>query len=108
MCEFQSLYYNDDGYVVQCKDCQYYQLGFGSTMLSLSPRDFNTLSKIVSSKYHENYFDFSEHVRNVTIPTPSHNVFMLLTKEEANRFHEILEAADIEARAQQLFAMFQG
>ncbi len=48
-----------------------------------------------------------KHARNVVIPTPSHNVFMLLTKEEANRFHEILEAADTEAKAQQLLAMFQ-
>ena len=107
MCEFRSLYYDDDGYVVQCKDCNYYQLGFGSTMLSLSPDDFETLGKVVRHKYNEIDFGLSESIRNVVIPTPSHNVFLLLTKEEANRFHEILEAADNEAKAQQMLAMFQ-
>jgi hypothetical protein len=107
MCEFLSLYYKDDGYVVQCKDCSYYQLAFGSTMLSLSPEDFEMLTRVVRNKFNEIDFNFSENARNVVIPTPSHGLFMLLTKEEANRFHEILEAADTEAKAQQMLAMFQ-
>jgi len=108
MCEFRSLYYGDDGYVVQCKDCNYYQLAFGSTMLSVSPKDFETLSDVVKNKYNEIDLDFAENSRNIVIPTPSYGICMLLTKEEANRFHEILEAADTEGKVQQIMALLQG
>lgn len=106
MCEFQSLYYDDDGYVVVCKDCGYYQLAFGSTMLSLSAEDYIKLCKIVRNKY--NYVDFtaSENTRNVVIPTPSQGLYLLLTRNEANRLYEILEEADTEEKARSLMALF--
>lgn len=106
MCEFRSLYYSDNGYVVQCKDCGYYQVSFGNTMLSLSTADYSALYKVVQSK--RNYIDFAsfENTRNIVIPTPSQGFFMMLTKEETDRFHQMLEAADTEEKAQQLMAMF--
>jgi len=107
MCEFRSLYYNDDGYVVQCKDCGYYQLAYGNTMLSLSGEDFRKMRSIVKMKQMEVDFAASENTRNVVIPTPSPGQYLLLTKEESNRFHEILEAADNEEKAQELIALFQ-
>jgi hypothetical protein len=106
MCEFQSLYYSDDGYVVQCKDCGYYQLAFGNTMLSLSAEEYIALCKMVKNKRNDIDYTSFENTRNIVIPTPSQSLFLLLTKEEANRFHKILEAADTEEKAQQLMALF--
>lgn len=106
MCAFQSLYYSDDGYVVQCKDCGHYQLGFGTMMLSLSRNDFTTLRKIVKCKYQETNIACTENARNIVIPTPSQSSCLLLTREESDRFHEILEAADTEEKAQEMIALF--
>ncbi|KAA5532730.1 hypothetical protein F0919_18290 [Taibaiella lutea] len=106
MCEFQSLYYSDDGYVAQCKDCGYYQVAFGNTMLSLSTKDYITLRKVVKKKCNDIDYASFENTRNIVIPTPSAGLFILLTKEEVNSFHRILEAADTEEKAQQLMALF--
>jgi hypothetical protein len=40
VCNFQSLYMNDDGYVVRCKECGPYQLGFSSALLTLLKKNF--------------------------------------------------------------------
>ena len=106
MCEFQSLYYEDDGYVVHCKDCGYYQVAFGNTMLSLSPDDYIALTKVVKRKHYNVDFSASENTRNVVIPTPSQGMYLLLTKNEATRLHEILEEADTEEKAQTLINLF--
>lgn len=106
MCEFQSLYYNDDGYVVRCKDCGYYQLAFGTMMLSLSGMDYETLCKVVKKKHGEIDFAASEHTRNVVVATPSQGLYMLLTREESNRLHDILEAADSEEKAREIMNLF--
>jgi hypothetical protein len=106
MCEFQSLYFNDDGYVVRCKQCGYYQLAFGSTMLTLAKKDFEAICKMIRHKCNEADFSVSEHSKCVVIPTPSYGMYMLLTKNEANRFNEILEEADNEEKAQCLLSLF--
>lgn len=106
MCEFQSLYFNDDGYVVRCKQCGCYQLAFGSTMLTLTKKGFETFCKMVKHKCNERDFLFSEHSKCVVIPTPSNGVYMLLTKNEVNQLNEILEEADNEEKAQCLLSLF--
>lgn len=106
MCEFQSLYYDDDGYVVQCKDCGYYQVAFGTMLLSLSSHDYQILCSVVKSKQGEIDFAASDNTRNVVISTPSQGQYMLLTRPESNRLHEILEAADTEEKTKQLMALF--
>jgi hypothetical protein len=106
MCEFQSLYFNNDGYVVRCKQCGHYQIAFGSTMLTLVKKDFEAICKMVKYKSSEKDSSFSEHSKCVVIPTPSYGLHMLLTKNEANRFNEILEEADNEAKALCLLSLF--
>ena len=106
MCEFQSLYFNDDGYVVRCRHCEHYQLAFGSTMLTLEQKDFEAICKMVKDKSSEEDFSFPKHSKCVVIPTPYYGLYMLLTKNEANRFNEILEEADNEAKALCLLSLF--
>jgi hypothetical protein len=106
MCQFQSLYFDDDGYVVRCKQCDHYQIAFGSTMLTLAQKDFETICQIVKHKCAEENFEFAGHAKCIIIPTPSGGVHLLLTKEEANRFNDILEEADNEAKAQCLISLF--
>jgi hypothetical protein len=107
MCEFESLYFNDDGYVVRCKKCGYYQLAFGTIMLTLTKKDFETMRNVVQQKCNEGDFSLCEHSKCVCIPTPSTGMYMLLTKNEAKRFNEILEEADNEEKAKSLLNLFK-
>lgn len=107
MCRFQSLYFNDDGYVVYCKQCNRYQLAFGSTLLTLKPHDFIVFCNVVKTKCREeNDLSGAEHSKTVVIPAPCDGMYMLLTKKEAHLFHRILEEADTEMKTQQLLGLF--
>lgn len=105
-CEYQSLYYGDDGYVVRCRKCGYYQVAFISTMLTLTVADFHALRELVKQKCHEADVSFAEHSKSVVLQTPSQQVCLLLTRKEALNFCDILEEADTEARTQSLLGLF--
>ncbi|MES2851215.1 MAG: DUF6686 family protein [Bacteroidota bacterium] len=106
MCEFQSLYFGDDGYVVRCNKCGHYQVAFASSMLNLTVEDFKKIRSVVKQKN-----DQPDHYNNPTakaivVPTPSKGIYMLLTKNETTRLYEILEEADNEEKALELMGLF--
>lgn len=105
-CEYQSLYYGDEGYVVKCRKCGYYQVAFISTMLTLTGDDFQVLRELVKQKCSEADLSFSEQSKSVVLQTPSQRVCLLLTRKEALVFFDILEEADNEARTQSLLSLF--
>jgi len=107
MCEFQSLYYDDDGYVVHCRDCGCYQLAYGNTMLSLDAAAYEALCLAVKKKYRNVDFSASGNTRNIVIPAPAKGLYLLLTRQEAFRLQEILEEADTERMTQSLLALFR-
>ncbi|MBI3883600.1 MAG: hypothetical protein HY305_05135 [Sphingobacteriales bacterium] len=106
MCAFQSLYFDDDGYVVRCPQCSMFQVAFSSSMLTLSEEDFEALRKVVAYKCNQQEDAFSKNTKSVLLPTPSYGMYILLTKAEANRFNEILEEADNEMKALLLLSLF--
>ena len=106
MCEFQSLYFGDDGYVVKCNQCGHYQFAFLSTMLTLTEADFQHIAQLVKSKCDDETYALAEHSKSVVIPMPVYGIYMLLTKNEARRFCEILEEADNEEKALNLMSLF--
>lgn len=106
MCEYQSLYFNDDGYVIRCKQCGHYQLAFSSTLLVLTDDAFHDFCKLVKFKCAEMDCSASGYSKSLVLPTPSPGVCMLLTRTEVSRFGEILEVADNEMKALTLISMF--
>lgn len=106
MCEFDSLYNGDEGYVIRCKQCGNYQLAFLSTVLTLSENNFESLCKLVNHKCRQVNNTVSDNRKNVAIQTPAEGVFILLTANEVKRFRKILEQADNEVKALSLISMF--
>lgn len=106
MCKYDSLYFGDDGYVVNCKKCGNYQVAFISTLLTLSQNDFDTLRKLISYKCNKEYFTLTETAKCVVVPTPCQGICMILTKSEVIRFNEILEEADNEMKVLSLLSLF--
>jgi hypothetical protein len=105
MCQFQSLYYSNHGYVVRCGECACFQIAVGTTMLTLNEEDFGMLLSIVEYKCKE-ASGSSPLLRNIIIPTIASEVCLLLTSEEAHRFLYMLDQADSELRYNSLRGLF--
>jgi hypothetical protein len=106
MCEFQSLYFGDDGYVVRCKQCGHHQMAFASSMLNLTGEDFKKAFSQVRHKNEEEDVYNTPSVKSIVLHTPSKGIYLLLTKAEAKRLYEILEEADNEEQALALLSLF--
>lgn len=105
-CEFQSLYFGDDGYVVRCKNCGHYQLAFLCIMITLKAENFSAFCRMIIQRSKETNQACAEHSKCVLIETPASNVSFILTKGEADRFAEILEQAGDEMKALSLLQLF--
>lgn len=106
MCEYQSLYYGDDGYIVRCKHCDYYQLAFISTMVTITGTEFEALCQLVRTRCSEEDSVFTADTRSIILTLPNRGICMLLTRAEANRFNKILEETDNEIKSQELIDLF--
>lgn len=106
-CEFQSLYYGEDGYIVRCNQCGHYQLAFISTMLVLQEADFYIFCKQVKYKASQLYSDVSRHSKIIMVATPSQDVHLVLTPFELERLYRALEEADSELKALELLYLFK-
>lgn len=106
-CDFQSLYYGEEGYVVRCKQCAHYQVAFISTMLTLSEADFYLFYKQVKNKVFQSYSDINQDAKIIMIGTPSQDVHLILTPIELMRLYKIMEEADSEIKVQELLCLFK-
>ena len=106
MCEFQTLYFEDDGYVVRCKQCGHYQLGFGTIMFTLPGNEFREFCKTVKHKCTEAECIASPHKKKVILQTPSPGICLLLTHFENRHFSKILDQADSEEKALEIMNLF--
>lgn len=104
-CEFQSLFFGDEGYIVRCKRCNHIQVAFICILTTLGVDEFQKLRQLVL-KMVEEEAPYAGNGKCMIIPTPNRGTCFLLTKDELYRFAEILEVADNEARAQSLISLF--
>ena len=106
MCRYQSLYMSETGYIVCCKECGHYQVAYLSTMLTLSPNDFQVFCKKVKTLCDKSDDSYPENTKCVFVPTPTEGNYVLLTRKEALQLNIILEEADNEMKAQSLLSLF--
>ncbi|MFT4095132.1 MAG: hypothetical protein QM640_15990 [Niabella sp.] len=106
-CDFQSLYYGEEGYIVRCKRCGHFQIAFISTMLTLNEEDFAMFYKQVTCKASQSYSNINQDSKIIMLGTPSREVHIILTPVELTRLYRIMEAADSEIKAQELLCLFK-
>lgn len=112
MCEFQRLAFSEHGYVVRCRECDHYQLGFGTTMLTLSDEDFKMLHYNVLQK-HETVcaeaacLQHHSETKSVVITTPFTGMCMVITRKELKHLYNIMEIADNEIQALSMLELFK-
>jgi len=106
-CDFQSLYYGEEGYVVRCRQCGHYQVAFISTMLTLNEADFFVFCKQVKYRALQSYSHVNQDSKIIMIATPSQEVQLILTPGELVMLYKALEEADSEKKAQELLCLFR-
>lgn len=106
-CDFESLYYGEEGYVVRCKQCGHYQVAFISTMLTLHEEAFKDFYRQVKCKALQAYSNINQDSKIIIIPTPSRDVQVILTPLELMRLYHVMEEADTELKTREMFYLFK-
>lgn len=108
MCDFDTLYFGNDGYVARCKECERFQIAFGTSVLTLNQLEFEAMTRQINSKLIAAQNDISGCCKNILLVTPSQYVQMCVTKDEALRFQKMMEDADTEMQTLAMLKMFEG
>jgi len=106
MCRFKNWYQDESGYIIQCEDCRHFQVSFGTSMLTLDEMQYSEFLKIVTAKKMDHVQMHNPDCKCIILPTPSHNIHLILTENELLHLHEMVQAADIEIKTQQLISLF--
>lgn len=106
MCNFKSWFFDDNGYVIECKECNYLRVCFGNTMLTLTKRDYHSFSDLVFWKKESHVSMQDIDTKCIVLATPCKSVQMILSERELIQLYEMLQHADIEIRTQQLLDLF--
>ncbi|HTN36708.1 MAG TPA: DUF6686 family protein [Arachidicoccus sp.] len=107
MCDFTNLYSEENGFVLRCKHCESYQIGYGGLMLSLNSIDYMRFCELLQYLSGKELPFEAMQSRNIVIPTPYAGVNFLLCQQEIRTLHQILAAAENEKLAQSMLALFR-
>lgn len=106
MCEFDELYFSREGYVIYCKECHYYQVCYGTAVLTLTGADlaalYHSLGDLMS--VHQDCSD--DELKQILVPTPYEGAHLLLSVRELNQFHTMLDQVSDEVAALSMIALF--
>lgn len=106
MCNFKNWYYDDNGYVVQCLACNFYRMGFGSTLLTLTEKDYQFFFKLVCNTKEAHIAMHDVGIKCILLPTPCKSIHIMLNETELNELYSMMQEADIEMKTQQLLDLF--
>ncbi len=106
MCQFKHWFFDDNGYVVQCEACGYFQLSFGTTMLTLDNTNYTAFVKLVATTKESHVPMKDKNVKCIVLPTPSTCIHNIFTENEFEHLHSMLQEADTEIKTHQLLSLF--
>jgi hypothetical protein len=93
-CEYNTLHHCEHGYVIQCKNCGSYQVAFGNMMLKLMPEEYQAFKDYLQKQYKKGLTDEPQ-TKNIQIPTDSHRVAMIFSRQEAEKLLDLLLQAQL-------------
>lgn len=99
MCNYQTLYHGNAGYVIRCQQCKGLQLAFGTTVISFNLEEFEYFTRMVTRLADDHKYS-SENEKAICLPLPADHVMMLLTPKE------IASLSDMTAEVQALLMTY--
>jgi len=106
MCDFNNLSSNENGFILRCRQCGYYQLGFAGIMLSLNIEDYDKFCRLINYLSEKAVPEDKWSSRHIVIPTPYYGVNLLLCKNEIDDLQMLISTAESEQVAQSMMALF--
>jgi hypothetical protein len=106
MCNFKSWYFDDNGYVIECMECNYLRVCFSSTMLTLKPADYRAFYDLVCWKKETHIPVQDENTKCIVLATSCKSVQIILSEKELCDVYDMLQHADVEIRTQGLLDLF--
>jgi hypothetical protein len=108
MCRYQTLYLNEQtGYAVRCKECEKIQIAYGNVVMTFERSDFDVFHGWVKKIRLDQQQPVSRTARTIMIPSPGHEIQLLLSFSELNDFSEMLDATDSELQSLELLKLFE-
>lgn len=107
MCQYQTCYHDESkGYIIQCEECRRLQMGYGNMMIGFNPQEFEAFCKLVGELYDQPLPAERKHLKYIVIPVPAERIRLLLSRNELNELHSMLEAACNEISARKMMKLF--
>lgn len=106
MCEFEELYFSREGYVVYCRECRYYQVCYGTAVLTLTGADVGALYRSLGELLEAHKDCCDEELKQIIVKTPYEGAHLLLSVRELTQFHAILDGVSDEVAALSMIALF--
>lgn len=94
MCKHKLLAHNHSGYVLFCKGCGRYQLAFGTSLITLEPKEYESFCEHVSGLAENSTYTGFEKEKQVCINIFSPNAMMVLNNKELRRLNILLDEAE--------------
>jgi hypothetical protein len=105
MCEYKTLHYNENGYVVKCHQCSHIQTAFGNIAVCHTEEEFHSFKSSISDFCSQNKIRLScPNFKNITIATPAANVKLLVNAKEIMQLNDLLQEADFALQIEKLIA----
>jgi len=106
MCNFQNLYLENNCFVVRCKNCQSYQIGFSTSIFNCTREDFYAFMNMASRRLAIEQDNSDDYAKTIVLPTPYFGVSLFLSKRELAQLCRILDQAENEENVQSLMSLF--
>jgi hypothetical protein len=92
-CHYEILAHNTNGYIVFCLDCNNYQLGFGTTVLTLSGTELTQFRHKVYQLKTEANKNGTPDQKTIRVPLGVARIRMALTTGEASQLLLLIDEA---------------
>ncbi len=93
MCQFKSILNTEDGYIVRCNHCKYFNIGFGTNVLSMTFDQFFDFSQTIDEYYEIHKYTDCPHRKIIQIPTIVRSIILLYSFNELAKLKEMLGTA---------------
>ncbi len=104
MCQHKVLSHNHNGYIIRCIECGHFQIGFSTTVISLTPSQFARFKKCTELKHdHFQKVGGSSLRKDINLPTFSENVQIILNSIELIKLWALIEEASVMLQLEKMF-----
>lgn len=107
MCIYQQLYAGEEGYVVRCRECSYYQVGFGTTVININKSEMEALRSLITHQLQHPNTALGDEAKTTWLPTPYEGYSMILSFKELRMLEAMLSAAETEEVSLSLLECFE-